>query len=193
LHNYEVTAEGKVQLIDPNTNYWEIPLTDFSREKAKSDHPAQLPLHRIPDRIAEQERLIELFEQERASKAAIQMLTGDFASLASAEWKTNHETRRYLQGELARLKTEPHRRASNGFSCICFVLVGMTWSIRWAHGELLSNFFACFLPVLIGYYPILLFGVNSAKEGTFPPYIVWCGNILFAGFGWWMWRRVVRY
>jgi len=136
---------------------------------------------------------LELFEHERASKAAFQMLSGDFAGLASPSWNVNHETHRYLTGELARLKTEPHRRWSNGFSCLCFVLVGMTLSMRWAHGELLSNFFACFLPVLIVYYPMLAFGVNNAKEGALPPYIVWSGNVLFLGIGWWLWRRVIRY
>jgi len=58
---------------------------------------------------------------------------------------------------------------------------------------LLSNFFACFLPVLIVYYPMLAFGVNNAKEGALPPYIVWSGNVLFLGIGWWLWRRVIRY
>lgn len=193
LHNGEVSMEGKASYIFSDTHVQEILLADFSREQQKSGHPAQLALYRIPDRIAEQEHLIELFEHERASKAAFQLLTGDFAGLASPEWKNDFETRRYLMGELARLKTEPHRRWSNGFSCICFVLVGMTWSIRWAHGELLSNFFACFLPVLGVYYPLLLFGVNNAKEGTLPPYIVWSGNLLFLGFGYWLWRRVIRY
>lgn len=193
LHNGQVSADGKITYVFSDTQPFEIALNDFSKEKEKSGHPAQLPLNRIPDRIAEQERLIELFEHERASKAAFQMLTGDFAGLASPSWKVDHEYRSYLRGELARLKTEPHRRVSNGFSCICFVLVGMTLSIRWAHGELLSNFFACFLPVLGVYYPLLLFGVNNAKEGTLPPYIVWSGNLLFLGIGAWLWRRVVRY
>ncbi len=193
LHNGEVSVDGEGSYLFPGTEVSEIPLGDFSREKEKSGHPAQLPLHRIPDRIAEQEQLMELFEHERASKAGFQMLTGDFAGLANPSWGVDHEYRRYLSGELARLKTEPHRRWSNGFSCLCFVLVGMTLSIRWAHGELLSNFFACFLPVLIVYYPLLAFGVNNAKEGALPPYIVWSGNVLFLGIGWWLWRRVIRY
>lgn len=193
LHNGQFDADGKLTYFFSDTIPFEVGINDFSREKEKSGHPAQLPLNRIPDRIAEQERLIELFEQENASKAAFQMLTGDFGGLASPGWKVDNNKRAYLRGELARLKTEPHRRVSNGFSCLCFVLVGMTLSIRWAHGELLSNFFACFLPVLGLYYPLLLFGVNNAKEGTLPPYIVWSGNLLFLGMGVWLWRRVVRY
>lgn len=193
LHNGQVSADGQLSYLFPGTEISEIPLENFSREREKSGHPAQLPLHRIPDRIAQQETLIELFEQEHASKAAIQLLTGDFAGLASPSWDVSHEYRSYLRGELARLKTEPHRRWSNGFSCLCFVLVGTTLSIRWAQGELLSNFFACFLPVLAVYYPLLLWGVNTAKEGTMPPYVVWSGNVLFAFVGWWLWRRVVRY
>jgi lipopolysaccharide export system permease protein len=121
------------------------------------------------------------------------MLTGDFAGLASPGWKVDNGARNYLHGELARLKIEPHRRVANGFSCICFVLVGMTLSIRRAQGELLNNFFACFLPVLGLYYPLLLFGVNNAKEGTLPPYVVWVGNVLFVVVGAWLWKRVVRY
>jgi len=193
LHNGQFDADGEVSYFFNDTYCFEIDINEFSREKDKSGQPSQLPLNRIPDRIAEQERKIELFEHERASKAAFQMLTGDFVNLANPGWKVDNNEREYLCGELARLKMEPHRRVSNGFSCLCFVLVGMTLSIRWAHGELLSNFFACFLPVLGVYYPLLLFGANNAKEGTLPPYIVWSGNLLFLGIGVWLWRKVVRY
>ena len=51
----------------------------------------------------------------------------------------------------------------------------------------------CFLPILIVYYPLLMFGIDRTKSGIFPPYFVWLGNIILAAIGIWQLRKVVRY
>jgi lipopolysaccharide export system permease protein len=66
-------------------------------------------------------------------------------------------------------------------------------AIRRRHGEFLASFFACFLPILLVYYPLLITGVDRAKAGAWPPYSVWLGNIILAFGGWLLLRKVVRY
>ena len=62
-----------------------------------------------------------------ASQAACQMFCGDFDALAGEEWKRNAVDHTELWGRLYRLMTEPHRRWSAGFSCLCFIWVGAPW------------------------------------------------------------------
>ena len=66
-------------------------------------------------------------------------------------------------------------------------------AIRRRHSEFLASFFACFLPILIVYYPLLMFSVDQAKDGRVPPATVWLGNIVLGVWGAWMMRRVVRF
>ena len=92
-----------------------------------------------------------------------------------------------------RLRTEPSRRWANGFSCLCFALVGIPIAIRMRTAGFLISFFACFLPILCLYYPLLLVGVDQAKNGTVPPQAAWLGDLLLAMIGGWQLRHVFRY
>ena len=53
--------------------------------------------------------------------------------------------------------------------------------------------FACFLPILVVYYPLLIYGVDAAKDGVLPTWSVWLGNFILALWGIWLMRRVVRF
>jgi lipopolysaccharide export system permease protein len=79
-----------------------------------------------------------------------------------------------------RLRTEPYRRWSNGFTCLCFALIGMPVAMLWRHADGLTNFFVCFLPILAVYYPLLMIGEDLSTSGTLPPISFWMGNVLLA-------------
>ncbi len=66
-------------------------------------------------------------------------------------------------------------------------------AIRRPQPEFWGSFFACFLPMLLVYYPMLVVTVDYAKDGVFPPQMVWLGNIMLAGWGAWLMQRVVKY
>ena len=66
-------------------------------------------------------------------------------------------------------------------------------AIRRRQGEFWGSFFACFLPILLVYYPMLVGCVDQAKDGAFPPQAVWLGNGVLALWGVWLLRRVVRF
>jgi len=135
---------------------------------------------------------IDQIEQVAAGKQAMGIVTGRLehtipAAVAHERALIDWETTR-----LNRIVMEPWRRWANGFSCLCFVLVGAPMAIRMRNADFLTSFFLCFLPILIVYYPVFILGVDQAKAGKVPPIAVWAGNLLMVLWGWWLMRRVVR-
>jgi lipopolysaccharide export system permease protein len=171
----------------------EIELRAASRANQMSDTPSWMPLRHIAREKIKQKKAIEEFEQEQAARAAYQMLCGDFEGLSSPEWKTRAHERVLLKGRLYRLDLEPHRRWSAGFSCLCFAWVGAPLAILLRKSDFLAVFFICFLPILIVYYPLMIYGIDGAKGGTVPAYGVWSGNLLLLACGEWLRRKVIRY
>lgn len=194
LRNGTFDVDGKVTFAFPD-QVWEqvIPLQDASRAQGSTRVPSWLSLREIPDEEEKQGQRVRKCEFELASRAACQMISGDFDGLTNSEWEQRSEALTQEHGHLHRLLTEPHRRWSAGFACLCFAWVGAPMAIRRRNRDFLTSFFMCFLPILVVYYPLLAYGVEGAKNGTIPPYAVWAGNILLAAWGAWLLRQVNRY
>jgi len=193
LRNGTVDVQGRFNGQFPDTYEQEIPLRDASRARETSATPSSQPLLSIPDQVVQQQARIQRCEQEMAAQAAYQMLCGDFAELTGPQWEPQLQNLQQQRNHLFRLLTEPHRRWSAGFACLCFVWVGAPISIFYRHRDFLTSFFLCFLPILIVYYPLLAFGVDGAKNGTLPPWGVWAGNVLLLAWGGYLLRKVIRY
>jgi lipopolysaccharide export system permease protein len=171
----------------------EIPLPQANDTDTSDTSPSQLAMRVIPEeKIAQRER-IKALQRQNAAEAALEMMTGDFDALCAERWNAKHNTIRNANYRLCRLHTEPHRRWANGFSCLCFVLVGAPLAIRLRNSDFLTSFFLCFLPILLAYYPLIAFGVDRAKTGSLPPYTVWSGNLILVLCGLWLLRKVHRY
>jgi lipopolysaccharide export system permease protein len=194
LWNAQVDDGGRAVFSDSEVFEWPIPLEAACRSKRLSDlSPSKLPLQAIAERTEDQKVLIERAKEAMAADAAYQMLTGDFNTLAGSYWESK---RAYLADSIVmlhKLEAEPWRRWANGFSCLCFVLVGAPMAIRLRNSDVLTTFFLCFMPILIVYYPLLTFGASSAKGGDLPPIAVWIANALLVCWGVWLLRRVFRY
>jgi lipopolysaccharide export system permease protein len=111
----------------------------------------------------------------------------------SPSWKNDERQLLDARQRLYKLYMEPCRRWANGFSCLCFVIVGAPLAIRMKNTDLMTSFIMCFLPILLVYYPLLMFGTSQAKSGSFPSWGVWAGNILLVIIGWRLTRHVCRY
>ncbi len=48
---------------------------------------------------------------------------------------------------------------------LLFVILGAPVGILFAKRDFLSAFMTCFMPIILIYYPLMLFGVNTSKEG----------------------------
>jgi len=170
----------------------DIALPDPMREGDRIS-PSHCSLQQIPVERRKQQEHIRTVEQSHATEATFQLLTGDFVSLSGARWDSNRSHVKEARHRLHRLQTEPWRRWANGFSCFFFVMVGIPLAIRLKNSDFLTSFFLCFLPILLVYYPLMAFGVDRAKCGALPPYVVWLGNIIAFFAGLLLLRRVLRY
>jgi lipopolysaccharide export system permease protein len=170
-----------------------FPIEDFNPASTKNRSPSNYALAEIGPAIAEQEQIISRIQQANVAEAAFGMMTGDFDSLSSTAWKARKKETDAAQVRLYRLYTEPWRRWANGFSCLCFVLIGAPVAIWMRQSEFIASFFICFLPILVVYYPLLAVSVDQAKDGALPPQTVWAGNLLLSLAGVWLLRRVNRY
>ncbi|MCL2006350.1 MAG: LptF/LptG family permease [Planctomycetaceae bacterium] len=210
-----IEAQSARITIDFNANMLTITLEDFrvtsgfgravggSREltfplseivpDTKRERPSNLSLHRIN---REMQRTTELIEQQRRIIAAHRTFAAGLGSVDA--WMTPQIAEakrqiRQLQSRYDRLAVEPPRRWATGFCCFFFVWLGAPLAIWMRKSDFFSSFFACFLPILVLYYPLLMFGLSQAKNGTLPPMSVWIANAVIGLIGFWFLRQVSRY
>ena len=168
-------------------------MTDASQKGGFSSRPSNAAMHEIPTRIRERREELHELQQQLAADAAYQMLTGDFARLTGPDWDTQYGSLEYLEHQLCRLELVPWRRWANGFSCLLFVMVGAPLAIQLRNSDIWTSFGLCFFPILLTYYPLLMYGLDRAKCGALPPYSIWLGNVVLLGASLWLIRRVLRY
>ena len=133
----------------------------------------------IPGLIAELQAEVERRQEElpalrRYAKA--NQILGMLDPNANVDRKIDEMAK--MQHKISCLRTEPFRRWSNGFTCLCFALIGMPVAMLWRHADGLTNFFVCFLPILALYYPLLLLGDNLTTTARLPPIFFWMGNVV---------------
>jgi lipopolysaccharide export system permease protein len=190
-HNCEV--EGQISGANPEEMKWVMTLDGFGGTSSQIPSPSNCALREIGPAIQDEVKHVDAIEQSSTAAAGFALLTGDFDALSDTTWQAHERELTDARHRLQRLYTEPWRRWANGFSCLCFVLIGAPMAIRLRHAEFLASFFACFLPILVVYYPLMAVSVSQAKDGSVPPPAVWFGNVVLAAWGVWLMRRVIRY
>jgi lipopolysaccharide export system permease protein len=183
---------GDVKAVFPDTIERVVPLDAVSRRGTASTSPSEIAMADFPKARAEQIARISQYEQVAAAKTAMAILSGRMEQTVPAMVEGELYAVKNETGRLRRIIMEPWRRWANGFSCLCFVLVGAPMSIKMRNADFLTSFFLCFLPILLIYYPLFMFGVSQAKSGAVPPVAVWTGNVLVTLWGMWLMRSVVR-
>jgi lipopolysaccharide export system permease protein len=116
--------------------------------------------------------------------------------LAEVQWASLEavaDRGRDAQRKIWRLALEPQMRQAISFGCLAFVLLGCPIAILWQKGDYLSAFMTCFLPIILLYYPLLMLGFNSSKEGFCPPIVLWGGNAMLAVLSIFAFRPVLRH
>jgi lipopolysaccharide export system permease protein len=177
--NGEVDVEGQVRLSFTDTQKYEVPF----KEPEKHIHRDWLGTNEIPEHVKDLRNSVAELEQQYDDRTK----AGDPPSeeeLGHLDW---------LRWRIARLRTEPFRRWSNGFTCFCFTLIGVPVAMMRRNADVLTTFFVCFLPVLVIYYPLLMLGEDLSTSGRLPPWSFWLGNVVMLGPGVWLLRRVIRY
>ena len=200
-----VPGSGKLTLIihdavlDGPGFYGEVPNKVLEREVdinpnvGRDVSPSHLALREIPAATVHQQEVIERIEERMVALAGLQILGGDFDRLVGPGWKEEAHNLQHQKYQYYRMLTEPPRRWANGFSCLCFTLVGAAMAIRIKNSDMLTSFALCFFPILIVYYPLLMFALDRAKAGEIDPHAVWLANVFMVLWGLWLLRRVIRY
>jgi lipopolysaccharide export system permease protein len=136
----------------------------------------------MPDRIAEVEAALRRVESIRQAQDLLgQKPPEDDEKVV--------EYRRWIR----QLRAEPYRRWANGFTCLCFAMIGAPVAMLWRHADMLTNFFVCFLPILAIYYPLLMLSGDLATSGQWPPILFWTANVVLAAPALWLLRWVNRH
>jgi lipopolysaccharide export system permease protein len=193
LTDFEIEMAPNVHSFIPGRDIQEFPLSFFSAKDIREGNPTNLPLRRISSEIPLQIQRIDELERSLAVQSAMALVTGELGDLSEATWKTRRKQLADARARLFRLQAEPWRRWANGFSTLCFVLVGAPLAILLKRADVMTTFGLLFLPILGFYYPILMGFCDRAKAGAMPPYVICVPNVLAAVIGVWLMKRVIRY
>lgn len=193
LTNSELETSNGVQASFPGVMEREIPLSFASARGEVVAGPAQIALRNIPSEVEKQLRVVRETEQAIAADTGFLLATGDLAFLHHHHWFGHEQELVHHKRRLTRLRVEPWRRWSAGFSCLCFVIVGTPLAIWRKNADYMTTFFYCFLPTLLLYYPLMMMALDRSKAGDWPPYSLWLPNVAMLIAGWVLIRKVERY
>jgi len=190
----KVEGGGGFQGLVPGETEFRISLGSALRQKeASQQSPSELSLSTISSETIQEERRSHQKIGQLAAHTGFALLTARWDDIAAPSGVAYQQAIENGRSRLSRLQTEPWRRWAEGFSCFCFVLVGAPLAMLAKTADYWTTFGMCFLPTLIIYYPLFIFGLDQAKDGSMPPYSVWIGNLVLIAIGVALMGRVRRH
>lgn len=185
-------AEGNASMRFDDQFHMEIPLRTQKEISDQLGNPSHLYMSQIEGEWERQVRSLERMRSTQAIQTCSQLLVGDMLGLTTATWRSRLNDQVKAETRLGRLKLVPHRRWASGFSCLAFAVIGIPVAMRLRSANYATTFGMCFLPILIVYYPLFMFGLTGAKEGTLPPAAAWFANGACVLIGLWLLFRESR-
>jgi lipopolysaccharide export system permease protein len=135
----------------------------------------------IVKEIARYHRLLSTERLRHALASAFSFATGRLEQVKWGEVNQAFLQQTELVRKCNEFETERQLRLSMACGSLLFVILGAPVGIRFARRDFLSAFITCFVPIIIMYYPLMLFGTNLSKEGMISPVLaLWMGNVLLA-------------
>jgi lipopolysaccharide export system permease protein len=199
-----VAEELKIDLVDmeiqhgswvtkqPGESTHRVKLSQATKKGTSSGRPTEYAMREIGNEKKKQQAEIEQTQETLAARTAMGLAIGKFEWLSDQHtWDAIHKIA-VGRSRLQRLKIEPWRRWASGFSCLFFVWVGIPLSIWMRSADHWTSFGACFLPILLLFYPAFMIGLNQAKDGHWPAAAVWLGNLILLLVGAWWLRKIYR-
>ncbi len=168
---------------------------NLSDSKPKS--ASEKALWDIPREIAENREHADIQRRSIAAARAFASTMGTVDAWSTPQIRQMKNIIKDEKKKINRLGVESPRRWAAGFTCLFFVWLGAPMSI-WITSvmktsDTFTSFFACFIPVLLFYYPLLMFGLQGAKNGSLPAFSVWTANLCLLFVGTWFLKRIHRY
>ncbi len=156
--------------------------------------PRNLPIAVLEDRIDTFRTQVEASRDEQEVAATLAFALGDFEELRDPEFQKLVVDEGIETNAIHRHRAEIHGRYALAASCFFFVFVGAPVAIIQGKKQFLTTFFACFLPILLAYYPIVMGMMSLSKAGSIEPsWAMWLGNLGMFVVGAHFTRKVMRY
>jgi len=191
------TVVGEKQGVGADVSHrvYPIPLPDSLAGKDWRNRSSALTWEELQQRVGESK--IELDEALALKEERRLRTPSTFANDAEKEayaaitsnsyWDVRQKERFYYS-----LITETQMRPALALGCLCFVLIGTPVGLWASRSDYLSIFVICFLPTLFVYYPILLAGLNLARDGKLIPEVaVWTADVLMSLVALYLIRRLM--
>ncbi len=132
-----------------------IAFRDVTKKTGPGRSPSDLRLREMKDELNGVKSLIHRRQQELAMRAAFQMVGGNWMAITSPDWKAELNELETDVNLKYRLQTEPWRRWANGFSCLCFAMVGAPLAIYMRKSDFWTIFAVCFIPILLSVLSVI--------------------------------------
>ncbi len=187
-----VDSSGQKEIRTPSSEPFEIPLNLANKNGTSTVRPTQISIGQIPAELARQNGFNDRRREKLATRQAIALASGRYVSLNDDTARKIADEMANTENRLARLKTEPMRRWSQGFSCLAFVWIGVPMAVLIRSADYWWTFGVCFVPILLIYYPIFGLTLEFSKDGTWPAATLWLSNITLILIGTWQMRKVIR-
>ena len=163
-----------------------LPLNEFFHSSYRVDPSAA----NVKGALAQLEKDREQNRRKMATFATFAFLRGNVDETAKRYWKDRVEFEKSLDKRRNRYRLTIPRVWAAGFTSFFFAWVGAPFAIWFNKPDFTSAFFACFLPVLIVYYPLFMFGLEGAKSGAVSPLFIWSGNVALFLIGCWFLKKI---
>lgn len=152
-----------------------------------------LPILAIDSELREIGDVREQLKKMRAIETVMSMTSANFGQLVQ---RTKASTKA-IEGDNKRfhkLNTEVHSRYAMACSCFFFALLGCPMAMRFGRSQFLKSFMFCFVPIVCGYYPLMLGLMSQSKNGFVnPQWTMWIANLIVVVLSWSIIRKVIRY
>lgn len=160
--------------------------------QSESKKPRDLPILSIQSEIKAIDDWREHQTHLRAIEAMMALTSANFDRLAD---RTRVRTAEILgdQKRFHKLNTEVHSRYALACSCFFFALLGSPVAILFGQSQFIKSFIVCFIPIVGGYYPLMLGLMSQAKNGHIDPRWTWIGNVIILILSAVVLKRVSRY
>jgi lipopolysaccharide export system permease protein len=188
---YDKNSQGVTHSTSPIA----IELPEYLSGKDIKTRPVTLAWDEIGPRLAELRQKMDDIEDRRAGSQRLAAETQDPNDLKLyAQQDRNYLAQSDdLRRQIRNTAAEYWMRPSLALGCLVFALIGCPVGIWANRADYLSTFVICFLPTVFVYYPLLLFGSNTGKEGKLPlGFGCFLANIVVGAIGLVLTARLLR-
>lgn len=168
----------------------EIPLDQFAMGGGTSHYP---PMKEVKSVLANIRAGQEKRHRENAARTAFALIKGDYTAWQEPSWGQRWDDEEWQKYVYNRASLATPRSFAAGFTCFFFTWVGIPLAVWLKCSDYTTSFFVSFLPTLIVYYPLLMFGYSCAKSGIAPPEICWIGNLVLGLIGFWILKKIHKH